>query len=74
MKKIHLRSVLVNVAPAFRKATWRQSEIGRYFTSVKEMSKMYNVRNCNYDVEDEDGEVIRTIRNGKIDCYGRRFS
>ena len=73
MKKIYLRSVLVNVAPAFGKAIWRKSEIGRYFTSVKEMSKMYNVRNCNYDVEDESGEVIRTIRNGKLDCYGRRF-
>ena len=74
MKKINLSSVLRNVAPRFSKAIWQKQEIGHYFPSVKEMSKMYNVRNCNYDVENEEGELIRSVRNGKLDCYGRRFS
>lgn len=34
------------------------------------MSKMYNVRNCNYDVENEEGELIRSVNNAKLDGYG----
>ena len=74
MKKVYLRSVLRNVAPRFSKAIWQKQEIGHYFSSVKEMSKMYNVRNCNYDVENEEGELIRSVNNAKLDGYGKRYN
>lgn len=72
MKKVRLNSRLVNVAPRFSKTIWGKIEVGRVFSSVKEMSKGYNIRNCNYDIE-KDGEIIRSVKNGRMDCYGRRI-
>ena len=72
MKEVRLNSRLVNVAPHFSKTIWEKIEVGRVFSSVREMSKFYNIRNCNYDIE-KDGVIIRSVQNGRMDCYGRRI-
>ena len=66
-------SVLCNVAPRFRSAIWRRKDVNRIFSSAKEAGKYYNLRNCNYVFENEDGEVIRSVRNGVLDAYGNRI-
>lgn len=73
-KTIYLMSVLVNVAGRHKKAIWREREINTTFKSVSEMRKIYNIKNCNYRIEDEDGNTIIERYNGKIDCYGTRYN
>ena len=69
---VYLMSILVNVAGRYKKAIWREREINTTFRSVSEMRKMYNIKNCNYRIEDEKGNTIIEIYNGKLDCYGTR--
>lgn len=72
MKVIILRE-LQNVAPRFKRAIWRKREVNRIFDSAKEAEKYYNLRNCNYDFEDEDGNIVKSVRNAKLDAYGNRI-
>ena len=65
-------SVLCNVAPRFNRAIWRKRKVNLIFKSAKEAAKYYNLRNCNYDFENEAGEIIRSVRNGVLDAYGNR--
>lgn len=71
--KVIILSELQNVAPRFKRAIWRKRNVNRVFNSAKEAAKYYNLRNCNYDFEDEDGEIIRSVRNGLLDAYGKRI-
>lgn len=71
---IYLMSALFNVAGRYKKAIWREREINTTFRSVSEMRKMYNIKNCNYRIEDENGNTIIEIYNGKLDCYGTRYN
>lgn len=71
--KVIILSELQNVAPRFSRAIWRKRNVNRVFNSAKEAKKYYNLRNCNYDFEDEDGEIIRSVRNGVLDAYGNRI-
>ena len=71
--KIIILSELQNVAPRFKSAIWRKREVNRIFNSAKEAAKYYNLRNCNYDFENEAGEIIRSVRNGVLDAYGNRI-
>ena len=71
---IYLMSVLVNIAGRHKKAIWREREINTTFKSVSEMRKIYNIKNCNYRIEDGDGNTIIERYNGKIDCYGTRYN
>lgn len=70
--KVIIISVLCNIAPRFRRAIWRKKEVNRIFSSAKEAGKYYNLRNCNYNFENEAGEIIRSVRNGVLDAYGNR--
>lgn len=71
--RVIILSELKNVAPRFKCAIWRKKEVNRIFSSAKEAGKYYNLRNCNYVFENEDGEVIRSVRNGLLDAYGKRI-
>ena len=71
---IYLMSALFNVAGRYKKAIWHEREINTTFRSVSEMRKMYNIKNCNYRIEDENGNTIIEIYNGKLDCYGTRYN
>ena len=71
---IYLMSALFNVAGRYKKAIWLEREINTTFRSVSEMRKMYNIKNCNYRIEDEKGNTIIEIYNGKIDRYGTRYN
>ena len=70
--RVIVLSELQNVAPHFRRAIWRKKEVNRIFASAKEAGKYYNLRNSNYDFENEAGEIIRSVRNGVLDAYGNR--
>lgn len=74
MTKVRLNSVLIKLNGFSWRAgqMWVKMEIGYTFSSVKEMSKVYNIRNCNYEIE-KDGVIIRSVRNGRIDGYGKRI-
>ena len=75
MKKlVRLNTVLRNVEPSFHKATWREYEVNKYYDSVAAMRKEYNTNNCNYQFEDENENILKVVRNGKIDCYGKRYN
>ena len=75
MKKlVRLNTVIENVAPRFRKAIWRKYEVNKYYNSVADMRKEYYVKNCNYQFEDENENILKVVRNGKIDCYGTRYN
>lgn len=71
--KVIILSELQNVAPRFRRSIWRQKEVNRIFSSAKEAGKYYNLRNCNYEFEDEDGNIVKSVRNAKLDAYGKRI-
>lgn len=71
--KVIILSELQNVAPRFRMAIWRKKEVNRIFSSAKEAEKYYNLRNCNYDFENEAGEIVKSVRNAKLDAYGKRI-
>ena len=71
--KVIIISVLCNIAPRFRRAIWRKKEVNRFFSSAKEAGKYYNLRNSNYDIENKDGETVRSVRNGLLDAYGNRI-
>ena len=71
---VRLNSVLRNVAPRFHRAIWREYEVDKYYDSVAAMGKEHNVKNCNYQFEDENEKVLRIVRNGKIDGYGTRYN
>lgn len=71
--KVIILSELQNVAPRFRRAIWRKKEVNRIFPSAKEAGKYYNLRNCNYDFENEAGEIVRSVRNARLDGYGNRI-
>ena len=71
---IYLMLALFNVEGRYKKAIWREREINTTFRSVSEMRKMYNIKNCNYRIEDENGNTIIEIYNGKLDCYGTRYN
>lgn len=71
--KVIILSELQNLAPRFKRAIWRKREVNRIFSSAKEAGKYYNLRNCNYEFENEDGEIIRSVRNAKLDAYGKRI-
>lgn len=73
MGQVFLNTALINVAPRFQKAIWKEKRIDRVYNSVKEMSKYYNVRNCNYDIANDDGNIIRRVRNGHINSFGDRY-
>ena len=66
-------SELQNVAPRFKRAIWRKKEVNRIFSTAKEAAKYYNLKNCNYDFENENGETVRSVRNGLLDAYGNRI-
>lgn len=67
--------VLTNIAPRFSQAIWRQRFDGHIFSTYKEArEKGYNLKNCNYHFEDEDGNIIRRVNNAKLDGYGRRYN
>ena len=75
MKKlVRLNTELKNVSPRFHKAKWREYKFDTYYNYVSEMAKIHNIKNCNYQLEDENGNVLKTVRNGKIDCYGTRYN
>lgn len=67
-------SILVNVAGRYKKAIWLEREINTTFKSVSDMRKIYNIKNCNYRIEDENGNTIIEKYNGKLDCYGTRYN
>lgn len=71
--RVIILSELQNVAPRFRRAIWRKREVNRIFASAKEAGKYYNLRNCNYDFEDEDGNIVKSVRNARLDGYGNRI-
>lgn len=75
MKKlVRLNTVIKNVAPRFHRTIWREYEVNKYYDSVADMAKEHNVKNCNYQFEDENENIIKVVRNGKIDCYGKRYN
>lgn len=71
--RVIILSELQNVAPRFSRAIWRKKEVNRIFASAKEAAKYYNLRNCNYDFENEAGEIVKSVRNAKLDGYGNRI-
>ena len=73
-KHVILESVLRNVAPKFHKAIWRSYQVNNCYDSVSQMGKSYNVRNCNYRIEDNENNIIRIVENGKLDSYGTRYN
>lgn len=73
MKRVFLNTALINVAPRFHKAIWKEKEVRKVYNSVKEMSKHYNVRNCNYDIINDNDDIIRRVHNGHINSLGDRY-
>lgn len=72
--KIVIDSQLINVASRFRRAIWRERRVGLSFKSARAARAYgYNLDNCNYYYEDEDGNEIRRYSNAKLDGYGRRY-
>lgn len=67
---------LVNVAPRFQRAIWKLERYdGSIFRSKTDArANGYNLANCNYRIEDENGNVIETVINAKLDGYGRRYN
>ncbi len=72
-RRVVLNSVLENVAKPFSPAIWRERNVGAIFSSVKEMGMYYNVKNCNYHVEDMEENILRTVNNGRLNGYGNRY-
>ena len=73
--KIIINEVIKNVAPRFKKAIWRKYDVNEMFASYKDASKYYDLRNCNYDyVYTFTDEIVKTVRNAKLDGYGRRYN
>ena len=73
-RMVRLNTELKNIALRFHKPIWREYEVNIYYKSVSEMAKIHNIKNCNYQFEDENGNVLRVVRNGKIDAYGTRYN
>ena len=73
MKKVVLNSVLINISPKFKKSRWSKVNVHIIFNSVKEMKSHYNIKNCNYDIVDENNNLISCHRNGLIDSYNNRY-
>ena len=65
MKKaiIIVKIVRYNVAKKFAKAVYTTHEVNRVFSSYTEANKQYNLRNCCYEYQDEEGNVIRKVNN-----------
>ena len=75
MKKlVRLNTVLRNVAPRFHRTIWREYEVDNYYNSVADMRKEHNIKNCNYQFEDENENILKVVRNGKIDAYGTIYN
>ena len=70
--KIYLSSILVNDVKSSRHPQWVEQEVGKYFDTMKELSKYYKVRNCNYHFE-KNGVVVKTVNNGKVNKNGQRY-
>lgn len=71
--RVIILSELQNVAPRFKRAIWRKRNVNRVFTFAKEAARYYNLRNCNYDFEDDDGDIVKSVRNARLDGYGNRI-
>lgn len=67
MKKQRLlvRTIKVNVNSNFKKAIYREKEVNKIFDSYSEASKMYNLKNCNYDYIGDDLNIIKSVHNYK---------
>ena len=65
MKKQRLlvRAIKVNVNRRFQKAIYKEQEVNKIFASYREASKMYNLKNCNYDYIDDNSNVIKSVKN-----------
>lgn len=62
-QRLLVRTIKVNVNSNFKKAIYMEKEVNKIFASYREASKMYNLKNCNYDYIDDDCNVIRSIKN-----------
>lgn len=72
--RIVIETELVNVSSRFHRAIWRERRAGYIFNSAREArANGYNLANCNYYYEDEEGNEIRRYNNAKLDGYGRRY-
>ena len=71
--KILVISKLENVNKRFEKAIWRKTKVNRYYNSAKEAKEYHNLRNCEYQYENEYGEIISYYNNARLDSFGRRL-
>lgn len=60
---ILVRILRENVAKPFNTAIYRMREVNRTFATYAEARKLYNLRNCCYEVCDEDGNVLKRVNN-----------
>ena len=71
--RIYIEKELVNVAPRFTKAIWRERDVRTYYDSAAEANLYHKLQNCKYQYEDEDGNVLSRYNNANVDGYGRRY-
>lgn len=72
-RRIKVITELKNVAPRFKKAIWREKEIGRTYKNKAEASIFHNLKNCHYAYVNEYDNIIAEYNNAIIDAYGRRL-